>query len=144
LEFQQKYNRNININNKPHNHNINGNFIDEEIFKTSKEKFNTINANNLNNSKSFTNINAGSNTNSGINNNANTDYNYNVLKTESETSGRSSPKTKSNKKNNLFEGKIHKTEGNRIGTDSDYFSHNIIKNKIPLNNKIPKNDPYKV
>lgn len=79
------------------------------------------------------------------NNNVNTDYNYNVLKTtESETSERSSPKIKSNTKNTFYEGKIHKTEGNRIGTDSDFNSQNIIKNKIPLSNKNTRNDPFKV
>ncbi len=64
---------------------------------------------------------------------------------ESETSGRSSPQMKNNTKNSFYQTKVHKTEGNnRIVTDSDYSSNPIMKNKIPLNNKNVRSEPFKV
>jgi len=143
--FQQKYNRNINIVN-PYN-NLNDNVKEgENSLKTSKDKFHTINTNNLNNSKSFSKINFNPNLNTGSGNNLNDDFKYNAMKTnESENSDRSSPQNKTNSKNSFYQNKITKTDGNnRIPTDSDFTTASVIKNKIPLSNKYSKNEPYKV
>ncbi len=63
---------------------------------------------------------------------------------ESETSGRSSPQMKTNTKNGFYHTKIHKTEVDRIATDSDYSTNSVIKNKIPLSNKNIRSEPFKV
>lgn len=111
---------------------------------TSKEKFHTINTNNNEINKSYKHINLPSFKNSASN--LNNDHNYNPIKTnESETSGRSSPQTKTNSKNNSYQAKLNSTEVNkRIITEGDYSSNAIIKNKIPLSNKNNRSEPFKV
>ena len=64
---------------------------------------------------------------------------------DSENSGRSSPQLKTNTKNSFFQGKIHKTEGsNRLLTETEFLSNPALKNRIPIDNKNPRNDAYKV
>lgn len=136
------------------NQNQNNGFLkDSELsLKSSKDKFNPINYNInniLNNSKNISNINnsKGNIFAANANNNLNTESNYNASKiNDSENSGRSSPLLK-NTKNSFYAGKGNMVESsNRIITESDVNSNQVIKNRIPMSNKSSnyKSDGLKV
>lgn len=129
--------------NNPYNNLITKNEA-ETTLGTSKEKFHSIHTNYNENNKSYGHLNPATFKASATN--LNTDFNNIPMKTnESETSGRSSPRMKTNTKNSFYQTQIHKTEcNNRVVTDSDYSSNPVIKNKIPLSNNNNRSEPFKV